>query len=123
MNLDPERHCVKESNAALRILPGTTLYSVTFFSDRILLAFHRAKIVVRTDLYLRKDGGKTILENNPDWIDYLADCVWKEVISAEQASDTDLSITFANGVSIMLSLRQKDWTGVPPIHLSFEWSW
>lgn len=122
MDFDPEKYKIEESNAALGLLPGAMLEALILYSDCIKLIFSRSEITVRTEIYFRKDG-KTIFKKSLEWLDCLAGCVWHHVTKAEQVSDTDLVVTFDDGSAFMLSLRQKDRTGEPAIHMMFERSW
>jgi len=87
------------------LLQNEELESIGFYEDKIQMYFYECTVNIYAKLFLKKDA-LFIHPHHDGWRDALCEQINKKV-SSTKIDESDLIITFENGVSFVISNQTK----------------
>jgi len=108
---------------SLQMLIGEQLSAVTFVQDYLQLHFDGPRLTVFSHAVVRL-GGQTFHGGKRGFRDALCNNIAKKVTDARVAYGDSISISFADGSTIKISLKDEDYRGGEAVNFdtgSNEW--
>ena len=108
---------------SLQVIIGEQLSAVTFVQDYVQLHFDGPRLTVFSHAAVLL-GDKTFHWGKPGFRDALCNSIAKKVTDARVAYGDSISISFADGAAIKISLKDKDYRGGEAVNFdtgSNEW--
>ena len=95
---------------SLQVIIGEQLSAVTFVQDYLQLHFDGPRLTVFSHAVVRL-GDQTFPRGKPGFRDALCSNIAKKVTEAQVAYGDSISIRFADGSTIKISLKDEDYSG------------
>jgi hypothetical protein len=95
---------------SLQMLIGEQLSAVTFIQDYLQLHFDGPRLTIFSPAVVRL-GDQTFPRGKPGFRDALCNNIAKKITEARVAYGDSISISFADGSTIKISLKNEDYSG------------
>jgi hypothetical protein len=95
---------------SLQMLIGEQLSAITFVQDYLQLHFDGPRLTVFSHVIVSL-GDQVFHGGKPGFRDALCNNIAKKVIEARIVNEDSISIRFADGSTIKISLKDKDYSG------------
>ena len=95
---------------SLQVIIGEQLSAVTFVQDYVQLHFDGPRLTIFSHAVVRL-GDRTFPGGKPGFRDALCNNIAKKVTDARVAYGYNISIRFADGSTIKISLKDEDYSG------------